>query len=164
MNRHESQRGYFAHSLYQWMKDDKTVWLICPDLGYAMWDTHFAEFPDRCINVGASEQSALGLAVGLAQEKQKPFVYSITPFLLSRGHEWIRNYIDHEQAPVRMVGSGRDLDYAHDGWTHHATDARDILIPFREIETYFPRDKIEIPDMVHDMVIRDKPCFISLKR
>lgn len=164
MNRHESQRGYFAYSLWEQMKHDKKINLLVGDLGYSMWDSVRDDFPDRFYNVGASEQLMVGCAVGMAQEGLKPFCYSITPFLLNRPHEWIRNYLDHELAPVRLVGGGRDGDYSHDGYTHHAYDAEETMRRFENIKRYFPEDKDEIPDMVELMVREQLPSFISLQR
>jgi transketolase len=145
------------------MKENKNIYLLTGDLGYAMLDSLRDDHPERFVNCGASEQAMMGMAVGLAQEGMKPFVYSITPFLLSRGHEWIRNYIDHEQAPVRLVGSGRDDDYKHDGFSHFSFDALDTLRQF-DIKVYSPTDKSEVPDMVREMVLIDRPSFISLSR
>lgn len=164
MNRHDSQRGWFAYELYQHMKRDKNIWLICVDLGYKVFDQHFADFPDRCINPGAAEQFAMDMAVGLALSGQKPFVYSITPFLLYRPFETIRTYINHEWIPVRLVGSGRDDDYKHDGFSHYAGDDKVILETMKNIDTYWPKTKELIPDLVARMVVYDYPQYINLKR
>lgn len=168
MNRHDSMRGYFAYELYQWMKKDPDIWLIVGDLGYKVFDTIREEFPDRFINTGAAEQAMMGIAVGLALEGKKPFVYSITPFLLYRPFETIRNYINHEQIPVRLVGSGRDQDYAHDGFSHYAGDDYEIFSKvrgfFHYIEPRWPEEKEEIPFLVRQMVQQQIPWYLNLKR
>ena len=69
-----TQKGYFAHYLHEEMQSNKDIWLISLDLGYGMFDRHFADFPERCINTGAAEQSGIGIAVGLALEGKIPFV------------------------------------------------------------------------------------------
>lgn len=127
-------------------------------------DNHRSDFPDRFINTGASEQAAAGVCVGLALEGFKPFFYSITSFLLFRCLEWHRNFLQHEGVPVRLVGSGLDDDYKHDGITHHSFDAKAVLALFPRIKTYFPSDKSEIPDIVHSMVSMDEPAFLCLRR
>ena len=164
MKRHNSQRGYFAYELYEQMKIDKDIWLLVGDLGYKMFDSHFKDFPERVKNCGASEQAMIGIAVGLALSGKKVFCYSITNFLIYRPFEFIRNYIDHEKIPVRLVASGRGTDYLEDGITHHSEDARDIMDCFKNIEQYWPEVKEEIPDMVKEMLFNDKPGFISLRR
>ena len=165
IERHDSMRGWFAYELYNQMAQDESIWLVTGDLGYGMWDRVRDDFPDRFINTGASEQALLGLAIGLALEGKKPFVYSITTFLLYRAFELIRNYVNYENIPVRLVGSGRDRDYHIDGISHWSEDARPILeTAFPNISTLWPQDKEEIPDMLERMVKEDKPWFISLRR
>ena len=164
IERHNSQRGWFAYELYQQMEKDPDVWVVTADLGFGMLDHIRDSFPDRFINVGAAEQTAIGVAVGLAIEHKKPFVYSITPFLLRRPYEAIKLYLDGDRYPVRLVGGGRDKDYHIDGPSHDASDAHDLLKTLPHIQQLWPLDKEDVPAMVKYMVDVDKPWFISLKR
>ena len=159
---HQSQRGYFGKALYEAMENDPDVFLLTGDLGYKLFDPHFEDFPDRCINTGAAEQAMLGIAVGLAQEHKKPFVYTITSFFL-RCAETISLYLDHENIPVRLVGSGRGNDYAHDGISHDCTKAEQFIHSAKLMEHY-PENKERVPDMVKWMAERDEASFISLRR
>lgn len=162
--RHNSQRGWFAYELYQQMRKNKDIWLLTADLGYKMFDPHFKNFLGRCINVGAAEQSLIGIAVGLALEGKIPFCYSITPFLLYRPFEFIRNYLHHENIPVKLVGSGRDKDYRYDGFTHYCEEAKQVLDCLPNIVQFYPEGKKEIPETVGRMIKNKKPSFISLRR
>lgn len=164
VKRHESMRGWFAYELYQHMVKDPDIWLVTADLGYGMFDHIRDDFPERFINTGAAEQAAMGIATGLAMEGKKPFIYSITTFLLSRPFETIRNYVNHEKVPVRLVGGGRDRDYAHDGFSHWSEDADDILGLFKNIQKLCPKEKEDIPHMVKMMVNEDRPWYINLRR
>lgn len=165
MNIHPSQRGYFAHYLYEAMKTDPDIWVITGDLGYGMLDKIRDDFPDRFINTGAAEQAMMGIAVGLALEGKKPFVYSITTFLLYRPFETVRNYINHERIPVRLIGAGRDRDYEHDGFSHWSEDIIPIFEnAFPYITDLWPEEKEDIPEMVKMMVAENHPWFISLRR
>ena len=159
---HDSQRGYFGKALYESMLRDDKVVLITADLGYKLFDPHFEAFPSRCYNVGASEQTALGVAVGLALEGYKPFVYTITSFYL-RAAETISLYLEHEKIPVRLVGGGRDGDYKHDGYSHYGTQAQRFIHSMKFVEGY-PETKEEVPDIVNYMVDNDTPSFLSLRR
>lgn len=159
---HQSQRGYFAGALLEEMRKDPDIFLITGDLGYGMLDKIKTEFPDRFINVGAAEQTLIGVAVGLAQEGKKPFAYTITSFFL-RAAETLSLYVDQEQASVRLVGGGRDDDYKHDGRSHHAGAAQKFIDSLN-VDTFYPESKESVPDMVKSMVISDKPSFISLRR
>ena len=106
LERHDSMRGWFAYEMYNQMVQNPDIYVVTEDLGYAMFDRIKRDFPERFINVGAAEQTMMGVAVGLAMEGKIPVVYSITPFLLYRPFETIRNYIQNEEIPVIMVGGG----------------------------------------------------------
>lgn len=163
--RHDSQRGYFAFELFKQMQKDESIYLVMGDLGYKVFDFHRMHFPDRCINTGAAETAMMGIAVGLALEGRIPVVYSITNFLLYRPFEVIRNYIDYEKIPVKMVAAGRDRDYAHDGISHWSEDAKDVLKIFKNIKTYFPEEKEEMSeDLLEEILYNNKPSFLSLRR
>ncbi len=175
-NKHESMRGYFAYELYQHMKKNKDIWLIVGDLGYKVFDNHFKDFPERCINTGAAEVAMMDIGVGLALEGKIPFVYSITPFLIYRPFEVIRTYINHEKINVKLIGSGRDKDYEHDGFSHDATDVWKLFqivgnigetfdLPiFDNIKDHWPENKEEIKNIVDKMCKTNRPEFLSLCR
>jgi len=157
-------RREFAFELHKQMTIDTNIVLISMDLGYGMWDKIRDDYPKRFYNVGASEQAGMDIAVGMALSGKKVFVYSITTFLLYRAFETLRTYVNYEKIPLRLVGSGRDKDYAHDGISHWSEDAKQILDTLPNIKQYFPTDKNEIPLIVEKMVEDDSPAFISLIR
>ena len=133
-------RRDFAKKLYDAMEKDNRIFLITADLGYGVLDDIRRDFPKRAINIGSSEMLMVGIAVGLAQSGYIPLCYSITPFLLYRPFELIRNYMNYEKANVKLVGSGRDDDYAHDGISHWAGDDMSVMSTLKNIKLYKPRD------------------------
>ena len=104
-------RRTFREQLEVEMRRDSRIHLLVGDVGYGLFDSTRREFPSRVINPGAAEQLMMGMAVGMTMEGIIPVVYSITPFVLYRPFEFIRNYVDHEKIPVKLVGSGRNDDY-----------------------------------------------------
>ncbi len=165
---HDSIRGWFGRALYFEMQKNPDIILITADLGYGLFDRHREDFPDRFYNVGASECLAVGAAVGLALSGKIPFVYSITTFLLFRAFEWHRNYVNHEHIPVRLVGSGMDDDYRHDGMTHQPNKGTELMPTFEKvfynIEQYYPETKEIVPYCVSEMLRKNNPAFICLRR
>lgn len=159
-----NMRAAFAHEMYKQMSKNKNIWIITGDLGYKMWDDIRKDFPSRFINVGASEQSMVGIAVGLALEKKIPIVYSITTFLLYRPFETIRNYVNYEGIPVKLIGAGRNKDYTHDGISHWAEEDKDVMRLFSNIQSLWPENISEIPKVIKDMLRDNKPWYVNLRR
>jgi len=164
MKKHDTIRGWFAYELYQQMKKNKNIWLVSGDLGYKMFDMIRDDFPDRFLNAGSSEQAMMGIAVGLALKGKIPFVYSITPFLLYRSFETIRNYVNYENIPVKLIGGGRDKDYSHDGFSHWAEEDLEVMSLFSNINKRWPQTKEEIPNLIKEAIKLKIPYYINLRR
>ena len=162
--RHNSQRGCFAYALYNQMVKNKNIWVVTGDLGYHVLDFIKRDFPERFINVGASEQAMVGIGVGLALQNKIPVVYSITTFLLYRPFETIRNYLNHEKIPVKLVGSGRDKNYEHEGFSHWSEEDRKVMKILSNIESHWPDNNEDLTALVEQMVNSDKPWYLNLKR
>lgn len=157
-------RRHFAEILHEKMGRDARIWVVTGDMGYKMWDRVKMDFPERFINAGTAEQAMLGIGVGLALEGRIPFVYSITPFLLYRPFETIRNYVNREKVPVKLVGSGRSRDYSLDGFSHWAEEDKDIMKIFGNIRSRWPETKEEIPGLVEEMINNPVPYYINLRK
>jgi len=156
-------RKEFVEFLYQEMKENPKIRVVTADIGYGILDRLRKDFPDRVLNVGSSEMLMVGIAVGLSYEGFLPICYTISPFLLYRPFEMIRNYVNHEKLNIKLVGSGRDRDYSHDGITHWAED--DVTV----VSNCFPNISIYKPyqlskEVVHEMLVHDGPCYLNLKR
>jgi len=157
-------RATFANEIHKIMSRNDKIWILVNDLGYKMWDKVRLDFPDRFINVGAAEQTLIGVGVGLALSGKIPIVFSITSFLLYRPFETIRNYVNHEKIPLKLIGVGRDKDYLHDGISHWSEEDRKVMNIFRNIEAKWPETLEEIPSLVRKMIKSKKPWYINLKR
>ena len=157
-------RRAFVDILHHRMRGNPDIWVVTGDLGYKMWDEIRTDYPKRFINVGAAEQTMVGVGIGLALEGKIPFVYSITPFLLYRPFESIRNYLHQEKIPVNLVGSGRDRDYSHDGFSHWAEEDRDIMKVFSNIRSRWPETNDELDAIIEDMIRVRAPYYLNLKK
>lgn len=156
-------RKEFAKILLEKMREDERIFLVIGDLGFGLFDSIRKEFPDRVINTGAAEMAMMCVGVGLAMEGKIPFVYSITPFLLWRAAEVLRNYVVKEQVPVRLVGSGRDDCYKHDGFSHWAGDDGRFT-GMIGIKSMWPEDDKQVKIVVENMIDTNEPFYLNLKR
>ena len=106
----------------------------------------------------------MGTAIGLAMENKIPYVYSITPFAIYRPFEMIRNYLDHENIPVNIIGGGRDTDYGYLGFSHWSTDDKRIMGVFDNIYSTWPDSDIELDTAFKYSLTKKQATYINLKR
>ncbi len=157
-------RKRFGELIVEAMRSDDRIWLLTGDLGFYVLDRAREEFPDRFCNVGAAEQLMLGTAVGLAQSGKIPICYSITPFVIFRPYEYLRNYLNHEMCPVKLVGTGRDKEYGHLGFSHWAEDANRALDVFKNIEQYMPNTQQDLETVWDVWLYSKQPAYLNLLR
>lgn len=157
-------RRDFADLLHKSMETDEDIIVLTADLGYGLWDKIRDDYPERFYNVGSSEHLMMSMACGLAMDGKTPVVYSITPFLLYRPFEVIRNYVDHEKLPVKLVGGGRDQDYGYLGFSHWAEDDKKIMSCFENIGVFHPEDLEELESMYDFFIDSKVPQYLNLRR
>ncbi|MDB4604750.1 hypothetical protein OAH37_03485 [Acidimicrobiia bacterium] len=155
-------RNAFTDQLFNAMAQDDKIYAIVGDVGYGVFDKIKEAYPERYINPGAAEQLIIGMATGLAMEGKIPIAYSITPFILYRPLEFIRNLVNEENIPVKIVGSGRDEDYGALGFSHYATDDEQILSSFTNLKIYKPEMSKDLD--LSEILYNDQPCYLNLKR
>jgi transketolase len=156
-------RYELASFLEKEMEKNKDIFFLTGDLGYKIFDKIINKYPDRAMTVGAAEQLMLGMAIGLAESGKIPFVYSITPFLLFRPFELIRNYLSNEHCNVKLIGCGRNNDYEHDGFSHWAGDDC-VVSNFLNINSYWPNNKEELRISLESELLKTSPCYINITR
>lgn len=157
-------RKQFANILLNEMNKDKKFVLITADMGYGLWDQVRDTHPHRFFNVGSSEQLMIGISAGMGMEGKIPICYSITPFLLYRPFEFIRNLMNHEKIPIKIVGGGRDKDYGYLGFTHWAEEDLDIMRQLKNIKCYKPADVATLDIISSDFLHNPNPAYLNLSK
>ena len=157
-----NQRQRFKELFTEEMRKNEDIILLVGDVGYKVFDHLREEIPNRGINPGASEQLMIGMGAGLAMDGKIPVCYSITPFVLYRPFEFIRNYLHHESIPVKLVGSGRNEDYGVCGFSHYACEDLEVMKIFSNIEVHHPQSPDEID--IKKFLYSHTPSYINLQR
>ena len=121
-------RRKFGKLINKLANKDKKIVLIVGDIGYGIFDDFRKNHPKRFFNMGICEQSIIGLSAGMALEGLKPWVYTITPFLIERPFEQVKLDVDQQKANVKLVGFA---DYPSLGPSHSELDAKRIMKLFR---------------------------------
>lgn len=154
-------RKKFGEVIAELAENDKDIYLIVGDIGYKVFDTYRAKFPERFINIGICEQSMIGVAAGMALEGLKPWVYTITPFLIERPFEQVKLDIDQQNVNVKLVGYA---DYPNQGPTHSELNGKVLMGLLKNTNSFFPKDGKETEQFVKAAHNHIGPVFISLKK
>jgi transketolase len=154
-------RREFGKSITELAEKDNGIYILTGDIGYGIFDEFQKKFPERYLNLGIAEQSMIGIASGMALEGLKPWVYTITPFLIERPFEQVKLDIDQQKTNVKLVGYA---DYPTHGPTHGEIDAPHLMELFPNIKSYFPKNSKETRKSVLESHKIEGPCFISLKK
>jgi transketolase len=155
-------RKEFASLLHSAMSENENIILLTGDLGYGLWDKIKIDYPDRFYNTLSAEQLMLGTAVGMAMEGKIPVIYSITPFAIYRPFELIRNYLNHESIPVKIVGGGRDKEYGYLGFSHWAEEDIDILSNFKNLSLFKPKEFNT--KIFNNFMFNNQPSYLNLSK
>jgi transketolase len=140
-------------------KDSKLV-LLVGDIGYGIFDEFRKNHPKKFFNLGICEQSLIGVAAGMALEGLKPWVYTITPFLIERPFEQIKLDVNEQKTNVKLVGFA---DYPTLGPTHREINAKKLMSLFKNIKSFYPKNSVETKNAVRLAYKINGPVFISLK-
>ena len=153
-------RRRFGKVIVELADRDERIIVLAGDIGYRVFDEFREKHPDRFINLGICEQSLIGVSAGMALEGLKPWVYTITPFLIERPFEQVKLDVDQQNANVKLIGFA---DYATLGPTHRELDGEKLMRLFTNITSCFPKDGDETESMVYEAYQNKGPVFISLK-
>lgn len=162
-------RSEFITTLHHHMGFTPELRLLTADIGYGVLNSIRLDYPDRFTDFGAAEQLMVGAACGLALSPSptgrpwQPICYSITPFVLYRPFEWLRNFLHHDRIPVKLVGAGRDKDYGHLGSTHWAEDDAVILATLPNIKIFKPA-KSDMETAFRDFLTHQGPAYLNLAK
>jgi len=150
--------------LLEEMVNEDSIIVLTADLGFGLLDQIQNSFPERFHNVGAAEQLMIGAGIGLAESRKIPVCYSMSSFLLYRPFEFLRNYVNAENVPVKLIGSGRNMDYSHDGLSHWAHDDELVLAALPNIKIYKPKSIQELEDQFNEFLYNPGPAYLNLTR
>lgn len=160
----QDHRREFIDTLVELAEKDPSVVLIVPDVGFNYIETFQAKFPQRYFNLGVTEQSCTMIAVGMAKEGLRPFVYSMINFVLFRPAEMVRNGIVGHEVPVTLLGVKGSSSYKFLGFSHnllHETEDFDfcdnIGLAWRH-----PQSNEEVRDAVLESHSSNRGTYIRL--
>lgn len=113
-------RGQFAKTVLRLGQLDPRLFVLVGDIGAFSMREFVQECPGRFINIGIREQAMMSAAAGIALGGMIPVVHSITPFVIERCFEQIKDDFGYQNLGGNVVSVGAGFDYSALGCTHHS--------------------------------------------
>lgn len=161
----QDHRREFIDTLIALAENDERIVLIIPDVGFNYCEEFQKRFPSRFFNFGVTEQSCIMIAVGMAQEGLRPYVYSMINFVLFRPGEMVRNGLVGHDVPVTLLGVKGSDSYKFLGFSHnliHPSEDFDFCDNIG-LAWYYPQSNEEVRRDVNKSYYEAKPCYIRLQ-
>jgi transketolase len=143
---------------------DKSIFVVTGDAGFGVLDEFQDKFPERYLNLGVAEQNMISFSAGLALAGYNVFVYNITPFVLYRCYEQVRNDICYQELPVTLIGIGSGVTYAPQGHTHYSVEDVGVARTLPGLCVLSPADPLEAEQCARFSIESKKPAFIRLAK
>ncbi len=160
-----ASRHMVAQALMELAREDETIVVVTSDArGSAAITKFFDTFPERAIEVGIAEQSAVGIAAGLALCGKKVFVLGPACFYSARAFEQVKNDVAYTGANVKIIGVSGGVSYGPLGSTHHALHDIAAFRAIPNMDVILPSDANQAYAVVKHIVNRERPAYIRIGR
>lgn len=134
------------------------------DVGFTYMEDYIKRFPKQFINTGVLEQTMMGMAYGLSKSGWKPYVYTMTNFIVFRPYEQVRNDLCHQNANVKLFGVGGSVGYNFQGFAHNPEEGEEerLFGHLPNLNLYFPQTEEETKEIMEKEYQREGPSYMRL--
>lgn len=154
----------FFSELEKLGKKDKNVLFLTADHGAWALAKFKKNLKNQYMNIGISEQNMVSVAAGMALNKKKVFIFTITPFITQRCLEQIKIDICFPNLPVTIIGNGSSLTYAYHGTSHQAIEDVAMMKSLPNLKIINPADNESSKLSVNLAYKSNQPVYIKLDK
>ena len=157
-------RKAFIITMEKLMEKDDRIMLIYGDVGFSYMQPVIDKYPNQVLNAGIAEQNMLTMAAGLAIAGWKPYIYTMSNFILLRPLEQLRNDICYSNANVKLFGVKGGASYKFLGFSHNLVEGEEkgMLDFLPNINTYFPETEHQTDSLMRLEHGRIGPAYFSI--
>ena len=157
-------RAEFAKLCHEVVQSDLKSVVMIGDISHFLLRETEQIAPDRFYNIGICEQSMVGMASGMAIEGMRPIIHTISPFLVERAFEQIKNDIGYQNTEVTIVTVGGTYDYADLGCTHHCYGDIAMMRLIPNMQVFEPSSPVEFRNLFKDTWGNGHPKYFRLTK
>lgn len=157
-------RDKIGEYLCEFAKKDDRIYCLDSDLAKSLKTLQFAEeFPERFIETGIAEASAMSIATGLASEGQIPFYVNFAIFVAGTAWTQLRQAA-YANLNVKMIASYAGMDNGKDGASHHANEDLALVRSIPNVKVLVPSNAKEMKEAIKIAIEYNGPVYIRVAR
>ena len=157
-------RDKIGEFLCEFAKQDNRIYVIDSDLAKSTKTLQFEkEFPNRFVETGISEASAMSIATGLASEGMIPFYVNFAIFVAGTAWTQIRQAA-YANANIKMIGTYAGMDNGKDGASHHANEDIALIRAIPNVKILVPSNVKEMKEALKIAIEYNGPVYIRIAR
>lgn len=131
-------RQAFADTMLEIGQKDKNLIVLIGDISHFILQPYAQKCPERFYNIGICEPTMVSMAAGLAKIGFYPVVHTISPFIVERSFEQIKDDFGYQKLGVNLITVGSAFDYSDLGCTHHCYDDFALLKTIENMQIFYP--------------------------
>lgn len=116
----------------------------------------------RFVDTGITEQTMVGMAVGLALRGRIPVIHALAPFLTMRAYEFIRTDVGISGLPVKLSGYIPGFLSDANGPTHQAIEDVAIMRGIPGMQVFCPADDDDLVKMLPTIWHSPSPAYVRI--
>jgi transketolase len=155
-----TMRQQMIQTVCELLEGDERLVLVLADISVDAFITSLRS--KRIINVGIMEQTMTSVAAGMALEGFIPILHSITPFLVERPFEQIKDDFCYQELGGNFISTGASYDYSTDGMTHHGPGDVQILRSLPGMQIVVPGTAGEFDRLFREVYANGSPTYFRL--
>ena len=157
-------RDKIGEFLCEFGENDDRIYVIDSDLAKSTKAIEFQnKFPEKFVEAGISEASAMSIAMGLASEGQIPFYVNFAIFVSGTAWTQLRQAA-YANSNIKMIASYAGMDNGKDGATHHANEDLAIVRAIPNVKILIPSNVKEMKEAMKIAIEYNGPVYIRVAR
>lgn len=157
-------RDKIGEFLCEFAENDERIYVLDSDLAKSTKTMIFAEkYPNRFIETGIAEASAMSIASGISSEGQIPFYVNFATFITGTAWTQVRQAA-YANLNVKMIGTYVGMDNGPDGASHHANEDIALMRMIPNLKVLIPSNVQELKQAIKIAIEYNGPVYIRATR
>jgi transketolase len=155
-----TMREQMVQTLQELVERDERLVVLLGNISASLFDKAlFKRNPPRIYDLGIVEQALIGVAAGMAAEGLIPVAHSITPFLVERPFEQLKDDFCYQGLGGNFISIGASYDYSSDGMTHQGSADVQILRSLPRMQIVVPGTAREFDTLFRESYANGAPTY-----